>query len=118
MDAVHESSSGSYGVGFAATVVVAALCDPRKDASFVLMAPEAPHPTAFRSTAAMDAEAIFSEEEQVLEPSFATRSTSFVEGTGGNGIELRVHAGALCSNFAAGEAVGGNGGDYSTGAEP
>lgn len=62
----------------------------------------------------MDAEAIFSEGEQFFEVG-TILGHHLGKARGGTGVESRVHAGALCStNFAAGLAAGGNGGDYST----
>jgi hypothetical protein len=72
LEAPNEYSFESGGATIAATVGVAIFCDPQRDLASVLMAPEVPQPStlapgsysAFKSTAAMLAEAIFSEAEQ------------------------------------------------------
>jgi hypothetical protein len=125
LEDLNEYRFDSGGAAFAVIVVVAILCDPQRDVASVLMAPEVPQPSAlvsgsysaFKSTAAMLAEAIFSEGEQQLAASSAskrTKSASSQEGTGGDGMVFSVHSGAFSSTLCSKQAAGGDGTDSST----
>ena len=108
LEDLDERAFGSEGVAFAAAMVFTVLRDPQRDVSFVLVAPEVPQPSAFplgsysafKSTAAMLAEAIFSEGEKYLASSASIKSSSSGGSCGGDDMVFSVHVGAFSSRLA------------------